>query len=671
MTSKLSIEAILSESEREASRYTWEGTFADYLRMVIQNPSQSRLSHSLVHEAIMARGVEVSPDGETIYGLFEDNIFGLERHLDRIVQYFSASAQRFEVRKRILLLLGPPASGKSTVVDLLKRALETYTRTAPGAVYAISGCPMQEDPLHLIPPKLRHSLQDEYGVYIEGDLCPRCRYSVKNEYRGRIAEVAVRRVVFSEQEAIGIGYFMANNPNPSDSSLLVGSVDTTQLEGDRIEVAGKAFRLDGELNVANRGIIEFVEMFKADRHLLTTLLSLAQEQLIKMERFGSVYADEVILGHSNEGDFETFAREEHSEALRDRIIAIQVPYNLRVTDEVKIYDKMLRNSQLQGVHMAPLTLRAASIFTVLSRLDPPDKQSMSMLEKLRLYDGEMVSGYTRQDVKEMHRHHPSEGMTGISPRYLMNRLGAVTSAQDIDCVSPLAALDSLWEGLSENISLEQQDSEKQVVLVADSVQLYNELAIRDVQRAYEECNEQKARDLLGAYLANVTAYIELRGKDEERKGRSAGQGRAENERDMREIERAIGVTERGKDEFRTEIHEFVTAWRRRGWTFEYTSEPRLQAAIEARLLTPRRKMEKGLSQPRFAKQRVEWAQRRTAIAGRLQESYGYCVVCAEDTIKFVTHILKNQPVVKTPKNEGVEWNWPLHPVAGELLDSDD
>ena len=299
---------------------------------------------------------------------FEGEIFGLERSLDRIVQYFAASAQRMEVRKRILLLLGPPASGKSSVVDLIKRALERYTRTDEGAVYGISGCPMQEEPLHLVPERLRGNLQEKYGIYVEGDLCPRCRYMVRGEYGGQVSKVPVRRVTFSEQEAIGIGYYVATNPNPTDASLLVGSVGSSQLEGDRLEVAGKAFRLDGEFNVANRGMIEFVEMFKADRHLLTSLLGLAQEQVIKMERFGSLYADEAVIGHSNEGDFDSFASDERSEALKDRIIAVRIPYNLSVGEEVNIYQKMMKGSTLQDVHMAPLTLPANSVFAVLSRL---------------------------------------------------------------------------------------------------------------------------------------------------------------------------------------------------------------------------------------------------------------------------------------------------------------
>ena len=273
---------------------------------------------------------------------------------------------------------------------------------------------MQEEPLHLIPERLRPQFQRQYGVHIEGDLCPRCRYMVRTEYRGRYADVPVERVTFSEQEAIGIGYFMANNPNPSDSSLLVGSVNTGRLEGDRLEVAGKAFRLDGELNVANRGLVELVEMFKADRNLLTTLLSLAQEQIIKMEKFGSVYADEVIVGHSNQGDFDEFSSDKRSEALKDRIIAVNIPYNLKVTEEVKIYRKMMKASHMGDVHIAPLTLRTASAFSVLARLEPPHRQGISLLDKLRLYDGHALPHFSRQDVREMQRHHPTEGMSGIS-----------------------------------------------------------------------------------------------------------------------------------------------------------------------------------------------------------------------------------------------------------------
>jgi len=662
MTSNLSIEDILAEGGLEEKRLVWEGTFADYLRMAVEDPSVSRLSHSLVYDAIMAEGVEFSPDGEPVYGLFRGEIFGLEERLDRIVQYFAASAQRLEVRKRILLMLGPPASGKSSVVDLIKAALERYTRTDAGAVYAIQGCPMQEDPLHLVPEKLRAGLFEQYGVYVEGSLCPRCRYVLRTEYDGEVSEMAVARVTFDEKAAVGIGYYIANNPNPTDASFLVGSVDMDQLGGDRREVLGKAFRLDGELNIANRGIMEFVEMFKADRNMLTTLLGLAQEQLIKLQRFGSVYADEVIVGHSNEGDFDTFAAEQHAEALKDRIISVQVPYALKASEEVKIYEKMLTSGTVQDVHMAPLTLTVAAIFTVLSRIEPPDRQGMSIMQKLRLYDRQTVGNYTRQDLRDIQRHHPNEGMHGISPRYVMNRLGTVASEQATTCVTPLAALDSLWLGLGENISLaDQQNVDRYVGFVNETVKEYNDLAVREIQKAFEEGFEGKAATLLEGYVRSVAAYAD----GEPVAPRAKGDATSVSERDMREIERAVGVKETDKRAFRLEVTELVESWRSMGREFKYTSDPRLRAAIESRLFQSRRKVERALTEPRFARQKVEWEQRQSSIMARLKDSYGYCDQCAADLLAYVSHVLKNRAVHKTPRNEGVEWLWQLNPGSSE------
>ncbi len=658
MTGELTVESIIAEAESEATRYSWEGTFKDYLRIVLDDPSKSRLSHAYIYDAIVANGSGVTPDGDRVYDLFKDEIFGLEEPIDRIVQYFAASAQRFEVRKRILLLLGPPASGKSTVTELIKHAMEAHSRSDDGIVYAIKGCPMQEDPLHLIPGSLRSQLREECGVHIEGDLCPRCRYLVDSEYQGRYADVPVVRVTFSERGAVGIGYFMANNPNPSDS-LLVGSVNTDQLEGDRLEVAGKAFRLDGELNVANRGMIEMVEMFKADRHLLTTLLSLAQEQIIKMERFGSVYADEVIIGHSNQGDFEEFAVDRSSEALKDRIIAVNIPYNLKMTEEVKIYQKMTKSSLMGDVCIAPLTLKVASAFSVLARLDPPDRHGMTMLDKLRLYDGDVVPNFSRQDAREMRHQHPMEGMSGISPRYVMNRIGAAASEPNVQCLTPFAALSSLWEGLDENVSFEA-DAATRVALITDAVKVYDDLAVRDVQMASEEGFEARAKDLLTSYLADVRAYL----RDISRKDYKPTRADAERERDMRAIERVHGITDRNKEAFRREINQYVAAWRSTGKTFEYDSEPRLKEAIEKQLLISRDALNKSLTRPRFARQRANWTQRWRSITSRLVESYGYCDTCADDVVNYVNHILKGRKAIRIQKNEGVEWLWEKNPQRG-------
>ena len=647
MTRNPAVEEVLAECEREVGRFDWEGTFADYLGMITREPSRSRLAHKLVNDAIMAKGVTESADGQPVYTLFEGEIFGVTEALGKIVRYFASSARRLEVRKRILLLLGPPASGKSSIVTLLKKAIEDFTRTEEGAVYAIKACPMQEDPLHLVPLKVRPRLMEDYGLYIEGDLCPRCRYTLRTTYQGKVSKVPVTRVTYSEREAVGIGYYVASNPNPTDASLLVGSVDASSLEGDRLEVAGKAFRLDGELNVANRGMVEFVEMFKADKHLLTTLLSVAQERLIKMERFGSVYADEVIIGHSNEGDFEEFKLDERSEALKDRIIEIRIPYNLKVSDEVEIYRKMLSSSGLADVHLSPLTLPVMSVFAVLSRLDPPAGQGVSLVDKLRLYDGQFGPNVSTEDVAQMRRHGPNEGMAGISPRYVMNRLSSVTTSADIPCVGPLKALDSLWQGLRENVNLEDSDHARHLGFVKDAVDEYSNRAIMEVQRAFKEGFEQAASDLLVEYLGHVGSSV-------------SGDGAAE--REMREMEKYAGIAERGRTKFRQEVDQYFSSLKRRGVPFDYTAEPRLKAAVEARMFPSRRQVERTLTKPRFARQRAEWRRERSAIYSRLIDSYGYCEMCAEDLIEYVVNVLKGRAVVKTPKNEALEWQWPLDPV---------
>ncbi len=654
MTMKLQPQEFLEEAEREVGRFDWKGTFADYLGMVSEDSSTTRLSHKLVYDAILSHGVDESPQtGGPSYRLFAEKVYGQNDTIESIVEYFSSSARRLEIRKRILLLIGPPASGKSTIAALIKEALEDYTRNDEGAVYAIEGCPMQEEPLHLIPHNMRDRLQRDYGIYVEGDLCPRCRYMVRAEHGGRISEVPVTRVVFSEQEAVGIGYYVATS-NPTDASLLVGSVDTSQLEGDRLEVAGKAFRLDGELNVANRGLMEFVEIFKSDSHLLTTLLGLAQEQLIKMDRFGSVYADEVVIGHSNEGDFRTFMEDPSSEALRDRIMRINVPYNLRVRDEERIYEKLLVSSGLDKVHIPPLTLPAISTFAILSRLDPPIRQSISIIDKLRAYDGEEVDSFSQSDLLAEKRAHVNEGMTGISPRSVMNRLSARATAPGATCISPLSALDSIWQGRSENVSLSDEESTQYIEHVREAVKDYNERAIQHVQKAFGERFEQTASEILQDYLTELSSAFHAG---------TMNRASRESERNMREMERPIDISEREKGAFRREIYDFYSSLEQRGVPFDYTTERRIRASVERRLFPDRRELRNELEEPRSSGRQAEWRRRRGAIRKRLLDNYGYCLVCADDLVEYVLFLLKGGDAFRSGRDE-IEWRWTLNPVQG-------
>jgi hypothetical protein len=218
-------------------------------------------------------------DGVPRYAFFADDLFGLERTIQQVVDYLHSAARRLDVRKRILLLMGPVGGGKSTLVTLVKRGLEAYTRTPEGAVYAIAGCPMHEEPLHLVPDSLRRQLEEEYGIYVEGDLCPVCAQRLADDWGGDIGRAPVERVLFSEKIRVGIGTFAPSDPKSQDISELTGSIDLATVGDYGSESDPRAYRFDGELNIANRGLMEFIELLKSDEKFLYGLLTLSQEQI--------------------------------------------------------------------------------------------------------------------------------------------------------------------------------------------------------------------------------------------------------------------------------------------------------------------------------------------------------------------------------------------------------
>ena len=414
----LSLTELLEAHRRERERLVWEGTFREYFELVTGNPRLSSLSHARICDMILAAGMEKIAEGTrdevTRYNFFSDELFGIEESIARIVEYFKSAAQRLEVRKRILLLMGPVGGGKSTIVAMLKRGLEEWTRAEAGAVYAIKDCPMHEEPLHLIPPALRPEIEKHYGLYIEGELCPQCRYNLEHTYHGRHEDVMVHRVVFSEKDRIGIGTFAPSDPKSQDITELTGSIDLSTIGEIGVESDPRAYRFDGELNIANRGMMEFIEILKVDEKFLYSLLTLSQEQNIKTGRFALIYADEVIMSHTNENEYNAFVGNRKSEALQDRIIMVKVPYNLKVTQEERIYDKLLKQSEaMRNIHLAPNTLKVAAMFAVMTRLEDPKKANVDIVKKMKLYDGEDVEGFKSKDVRELKEDVVREGMDGI------------------------------------------------------------------------------------------------------------------------------------------------------------------------------------------------------------------------------------------------------------------
>nr|WP_277998936.1 PrkA family serine protein kinase [Moorella sulfitireducens] len=622
----------LEEYRQEAKKLCWEGTFADYLAMVINNSRLARLAHARIYDMIAAAGVE-EVDGVKHYRFFSDEIFGLERTLEKLVEeYFHSAACRLDVRKRILLLMGPVSGGKSTIVTMLKRGLERYSQTDAGAVYAIKGCPMHEEPLHLIPRDLRPEFQKEYGIYIEGSLCPACQLMVEEIYDGRVEEVPVERIVFSEEKRVGIGTFSPSDPKSQDIAELTGSIDFSTIAEYGSESDPRAYRFDGELNIANRGIMEFQEMLKCDEKFLYNLLSLSQEGNFKAGRFALISADEVIIAHTNEAEYRAFISNPKNEALQSRIMVITIPYNLRVRDEVKIYQKLIRQSDI-NVHIAPFALQAAAIFSILSRLKESKKQGMDLLKKMKLYDGEDVEGFKQKDVLELMNEVEGEGMSGVDPRYVINRISSALITADTRCINALDILRALKDGLDQHPSITKEDKERLINFIAMARQEYDEYAKKEVQRAFVYSYEESARALFNNYLDNVEAYVnKTKVRDP-----ITDEELDPDEKLMRSIEEQIGVTENAKKAFREEILIRLSSYARKGRTFDYNSHERLREAIEKKLFADMKDIIKITTSTRTPD--PEQLKRINAVIDRLISQHGYCPVCANELLKYTGSLL--------------------------------
>lgn len=613
----------------------WSGTFAQYFDLVTENPSVARLSHGRVYDMITSKGVEGGQDGKGSqrYNFFEGEIFGLEKPIAQLAEYFASSAAGLETRKRILMLMGPVGGGKSSIVTLLKRGLEAYSRTDQGAAYTIEGCPMNEEPLHLIPDAMRSAVLEDYGLHIEGELCPHCRQTLVDQYAGNAEDVRVTRVTFSEQERRGIGTFTPSDPKSQDISELTGSIDLSTIGDYGSESDPRAYRFDGELNIANRGVMEFVEMLKCDEKFLYGLLTLSQEQSIKTGRFAMIYADEVIISHTNEAEYQAFVGSKKTEALQDRMIIVRVPYNLRVSGEVKIYEKLLREGHVSGVHVAPNTLQAAATFAILSRLEPSKKAGMSAMKKLKLYDGQAVEGADLKDIRDLQEESPREGMDGISPRFIINRLSAAIVKEGRQCINPIDAIRALKEGIELNNSLDPKKREELLTWITETRKGYDDAAKTEVQKAFVYSFPESASTLLQNYLDNVEAFCNRNKLTDPITGEEV----EPDEKLMRSIEEQIGVIDNAKKSFRDEILIRLAALSRKGKTFEYTSHERLREAIEKKLFADMKDVVKITTSTKTPD--AEQLRRINGVADRLVAHGGYCAHCANELLKYVGTLL--------------------------------
>jgi serine protein kinase len=558
------------------------------------------------------------------------------------------------------LLHGPVGSSKSTIARLLKRGLEEYARTDAGMLFTycwkqpdgnFQKCPMHEEPLHLVPPDLRPGLlrdlnagrdgKSRYEVTIHGELCPFCRVMCNERmqrYNGdwnRVLEdVKVYRLLLSEQDRIGIGTFQPKDEKNQDSTELTGDINYRKIAEYGTDSDPRAFNFDGELNIANRGLVEFIEILKLDVAFLYDLLGASQEHKIKPKKFAQTDIDEVILGHTNEPEYRRLQNNEFMEALRDRTVKIDVPYVTRLRDEIKIYEKDFNPQKVKGKHIAPHTIEIAAMWAVLTRLTPPKHASLTLLQKLKLYNGKTLPGFTEDNVIELKREAAAEGMSGISPRYIQDKISnALVAHPEEDNINPFMVLKELEEGLRHHSLITDEETQRLYKeLIAVVKEEYEDIVKNEVQRAIAADEEALAR-LCSNYIDNVKAYTQR----EKVRNRYTGAYEEPDERLMRSVEEKIDIPESRKDDFRREIMNYIGALAIDGKRFDYKTNERLQKALELKLFEDQKDTIKLTS---LVSNVVDKAtqEKIDVVKSRLIRNYGYNESSATDVLTFVASI---------------------------------
>lgn len=982
----------------------WNGDLRQYLPMVAAEPTLNDLAHTRVWRMIEKAGIEFNEADEKQrnpkFKFFEKDLFGVDSTITQIMQYLKAASAGSEVSKRILLLWGPTSSGKSQFAILLKKGLEAFTRTREGRMFGIEGCPMHENPLNALPENARKVLKEKYGLIIEGELCPRCAYRLNEEFKGDFWKIPVKRIFFSEMHRVGIGTFQPADQKSQSQSELVGSVNFAQLENYGVESHPMAYNFDGELNVANRGMMEFIEMLKLDPKFRYILLTLAQEKRIKVERFPLIYADILNVAHSVVGDtpipyrkdgkigiafiqdlekenntnievlaadahgqpiwtnvisfhkhqfsgkliktvqkngivdttwnhsiigrdlnpfypeekkdilafrklplieeiksftiplpdslqniedkvfvkptgikkadgefgkysinytyntnskkakdvlrvFCWFATEGHAneqhaiisqnnletlkiiatsaenisttkasihdrsettdktsrlhlsarvwrdilshncgkysqnkrlpdficnlpkelrifvleelckgdgqlkpsfksslqyaenyfsfkttskilaaqvaflassldydfnvyhgytqngkeyfgirfreksidkkgtnrievievedmtvydiecqdnhsftggvgnvvchntneveynkflankseEALHDRLWVIKFPYNLQLKNEVKIYEKLVCHTPgFRNVHIAPHTLYITAMFALLSRLEEPKDKSITLLQKMYLYDGDEVDGFSQEDVKELQKAAEREGLDGVSPRYIVNRLAACFAKHNVSYITPLTALMSVKEGLSTNAKLDKESVQKLENLISVCVSEYDKIACSEVQKAFFINYEQEVANLLSNYIDNVGAYL-----DDTKMENEWGEMVVADEQLMRSVEEKIEISTTGKASFREEVYRKMIRSKGETGKYDYQSHPRLREALQKQLFAERSdviRLTVSIRNPD-----PEALKKINEVVKVLSDLYGYTPESANELLRYVSSIM--------------------------------
>src|SRR5256884_356304 len=442
----------LSSFSRLHRAQRWEGTFGEFLANILPGHAVAlaRTSHEYVWDMLRWHGRAAQPDAsENVRAreLFKRELFGIDEPLSRVVDYFKAAAAGSDVGRRLLLMLGPPSGGKSTLAILLKRGLEEYSRTDQGA--------------------------------------PR------------------------------------------------------------------AWSWWGAVYAASRGVLEMIEILKVKREFLYLLLTLTQEKNVKVSRFPLIHLDETILAHTNLAEFHKFLQEKENEALLDRMVIIKIPYALSYRDESRIYQKLVSGAPaFRNVHLDPHVLNLAAVFGILTRLSKSEREGLDPPKKLRLYAGEAVEGVPETEAVRLHAETPEEGMTGVSPRFVVNAISNAITRGNTHSLTSMELLLALKDSIESDARMDAKQKKAWIDhLVTARKEFYNRWVKEDVHRAMFASFEEEAQQLLEKYLDEVEASLDHRQVTDP----ITGESRAADERFLRSVEEKIKGSDSGKMSFRQEL----------------------------------------------------------------------------------------------------------------------
>ena len=566
------IQEYLELCRRDKTAYA---TAAERMLMAIGEPelvdtrSDSRLSRIFSNKMIK------------VYPAFRD-FYGTEEVIEQVVAYFRHAAQGLEEKKQILYLLGPVGGGKSSIAEKLKELMQNVP------FYAIKGSPVNESPLGLFNPEEDgRLLEEEYGIprrYLKSKPSP---WAVKHlhEFGGDIGQFRVVKRYPSVLRQVAVAKTEPGDENNQDISSLVGKVDIRKLE-KYAQDDPDAYSFSGGLCLANQGLLEFVEMFKAPIKVLHPLLTATQEGNFKgTEGFGAIPFDGVILAHSNESEWKQFKNNKNNEAFLDRIYIVKVPYCLRVTDEVQIYGKLIDNSSLAKAPCAPGTLKMMAQFAVLSRLKEPENSSL--FSKMQVYDGDNLKD-TDPKAKSLQEYRDyagvDEGMSGLSTRFAYKILSKVFNFDHSEVAANPVHLLYVLEQQVEREQFPPEIEQRYLTFLKEYLApKYIEFIGKEIQTAYLESYSEYGQNIFDRYVTFADYWIQ----DQEYRDQDTGEifDRGSLNAELEKIEKPAGIS--NPKDFRNEIVNFVLRARanNHGKNPAWTSYEKLRTVIEKKMFS--------------------------------------------------------------------------------------